>query len=142
MPNVRHPAVRSPSVVSGPGEPADTSRRRFFRSVAFQLALVEGAILAIVLSFMRILTSEYPSARAIARLTVAVAVGIFGFGALLEAIAAVKRPKPRGHARTDLPSTTAIIPAFLPNEESIILDTIEQHLRAGPPDLQLIVAYN
>src|SRR5258708_2154070 len=101
MPNVRHPPPRSPSIVSGPGEPAETSRLSFFRSVAFQLVLVEGAILAIVLSFLRILTSEYPSARSIARLAVAVAVGIFGFGALIEAIAAIKRPKPLGHARTD-----------------------------------------
>src|SRR5438445_10751332 len=133
---------RSVSVVTEADQAVGDSRLSFFRSVAVQLVLVEGAILAIVLSFMRILTSEYPNARASARLAVAIAVGIFGFGALIEAIAAGKTPKPRGRARTDLPPTTAIIPAFLPNEESIILDTIEQHLRAGPPDLQLIVAYN
>jgi len=144
MPSVGQSTLTSVSVVYEPdeAEAGETSRFGFFRSVTFQLLAVEGTILAIVLSFMRILTSEFPTTRAIVRLAVAVGVGIFGFGALIEAIAAIKRPIPRGHTALNFPPTTAIIPAYLPNEESIILDTIEQHLRAGPPDLQLIVAYN
>lgn len=142
MPSVKQSTVTSVAALSDAGEADRTSRNTPFRSVALQLALLEGGILAFVLISMQVITSEFSNARAIARLVVAVAVGIFGAGAMVEAVAAIRSPKPRPHPEAALPPTTAIIPAFLPNEASIILDTIEQHLRRGPPDLQLIVAYN
>lgn len=113
-----------------------------FRSIPFQLVLLEGGILATVLVVMSALTSEFPNARADSRLAVAVAIGIFATGGLIEAVAAIRVPKPYPGGEGVLPPTTAIIPAFLPNEESIILETIQQHLSVAGPDLQLIVAYN
>ncbi|MBA2283051.1 MAG: glycosyltransferase family 2 protein [Acidimicrobiia bacterium] len=72
----------------------------------------------------------------VAVLFLAAAVGF------IEALAALRMPKPPPHPEVPLPSTTAIIAAYLPNEADLIVETIEHHLQAGPPDLQVIVAYN
>jgi len=134
--------VVDPVVVSVAPDAVGGHRSTPFRSIAFQLVLLEGVILAIVLLVMNAVTSEFPNARAIARLAVAIMVGIFATEGLIEAVAAIRVPKPRGAPGATLPPITAIIPAYLPNEESIILETVEQHLRVAGPDLQLIVAYN
>ena len=112
------------------------------RHLALQLILLEGGVLAGVLIALNKLGSEVVEVHSALRLIVGVATGIFAAGGLVEAFAAVRAPALPPVPDRPLPRTTAIIPAYLPNEESIVLDTIAKHLRNGPPNHEVIVAYN
>jgi len=118
------------------------SRSRPLRHLALQLILLEGGVLAGVLIALNKLGSEAVEVHSALRLIVGVATGIFAAGGLVEAFAAVRAPALPPVPDRPLPRTTAIIPAYLPNEEPIVLDTIARHLRNGPPNHEVIVAYN
>jgi len=117
------------------------SRSRPLRQLALQLLLLEGGLLAVILILLN-KVGEAAEVHSTLRLVVGIATGIFAAGGLIEAFAAVRAPVLPPVPDRPLPRTTAIIPAYLPNEESIVLDTITKHLRNGPPNHQVIVAYN
>jgi len=117
------------------------SRSRPLRQLALQLLLLEGGLLAVILILLN-KVGEAAEVHSTLRLVVGIATGIFAAGGLIEAFAAVRAPVLPPVPDSPLPRTTAIIPAYLPNEESIVLDTITKHLRNGPPNHQVIVAYN
>jgi cellulose synthase/poly-beta-1,6-N-acetylglucosamine synthase-like glycosyltransferase len=118
------------------------SRSRPLRHLALQLVLLEGGVLGGVLIALNKLGSEAVEVHSALRLIVGIATGIFAAGGLVEAFAAVRAPALPPVPDQPLPKTSAIIPAYLPNEESIVLDTIAKHLRNGPPNHEVIVAYN
>lgn len=64
----------------------------------------------------------------------AATIWIEGFTALRET-----RPPPEP---TVLPSATAVIAAYLPNESDTIVETVEAFLEQDYPDLQVLLAYN
>jgi cellulose synthase/poly-beta-1,6-N-acetylglucosamine synthase-like glycosyltransferase len=117
------------------------SRSRPLRHLALQLLLLEGAVLGVVLILLN-KVGEAAEVHSTLRLIVGIATGIFAAGGLIEAFAAMRAPVLPPAPDKPLPRTTAIIPAYLPNEESIVLDTIATHLRNGPPNHEVIVAYN
>jgi cellulose synthase/poly-beta-1,6-N-acetylglucosamine synthase-like glycosyltransferase len=118
------------------------TRTRPLRHLGLQLLLLEGGVLAVVLIVLNKVGSEAAEVHSALRLVVGVATGIFAAGGLIEAFAAVRAPALPPVPDQPLPRTTAIIPAYLPNEESIVLDTIAKHLRNGPQNHEVIVAYN
>ena len=59
----------------------------------------------------------------------------------IEGIAALRRPSLPDEPRT-LPSASAIIAAYLPNEADTVLDTVWAFLRQDYPNLHIILAYN
>jgi cellulose synthase/poly-beta-1,6-N-acetylglucosamine synthase-like glycosyltransferase len=134
--------------MSGRRVPADDAsaarrRRRFVdRSVFLQLAVVEGVSIALLTVALTLLDDVSRYAFAVLKLAGACALGLFALYGVIEACAAMRKPKVPPVPRGPLPATTAIVPAYLPNEASIILETIAHHLTSGPADLQLIIAYN
>jgi cellulose synthase/poly-beta-1,6-N-acetylglucosamine synthase-like glycosyltransferase len=117
-------------------------RSRASRSIFLQLIALETGILASVLVIVAALDARAPGFRGALKVGVAAALGIYAVGGIAEAIAAWRAPKPPPAPDGPMPPTTAVIVAFLPNEASIILATVEHHLRSGPAGLQVIVAYN
>ncbi|HET6794195.1 MAG TPA: polyprenol phosphomannose-dependent alpha 1,6 mannosyltransferase MptB [Acidimicrobiales bacterium] len=118
-------------------------RRRFMELPALaQLAVVEGTSIVMLILGLVLLDDLAPAVFAVIKLGGVAALGLFALYGLSEAFAATRStrlpPLPPG----PLPPTTAIVPAYLPNEAPILVETIEHHLASGPPDLQLIVAYN
>jgi cellulose synthase/poly-beta-1,6-N-acetylglucosamine synthase-like glycosyltransferase len=75
-------------------------------------------------------------------MTVVIVLFSAAFVGFLEALAALRGLKRPPRPRGPLPPTTAIVAAYLPNEQDIIVETVLHHLRSGPADLQVIVAYN
>jgi cellulose synthase/poly-beta-1,6-N-acetylglucosamine synthase-like glycosyltransferase len=122
--------------------PFDRSRRLAVTSIGLQLAVLEGGIVLFVLILLDAVNAVSPILRGMLELAVAGALGVFAIAGLVEAAAAIKSPKPPPVPDEPMPKTTAIVPAYLPNEAPIILETIAHHLDNGPADLQLIVAYN
>jgi cellulose synthase/poly-beta-1,6-N-acetylglucosamine synthase-like glycosyltransferase len=119
-----------------------TGQTSFLARISVQLVLLEGGIVVLVVAVMAGLEAVSPAALGGLELVLAAALALFGIGALSEAVAAVRAPRPPPVPSASLSAVTGIIPAYLPNEASLILDTIARHLASGPPDLQLIVAYN
>ena len=131
--------THSPTIVR---DVVTSTRTRPLRHLGLQLLLLEGGVLAVVLIVLNKVGSEAAEVHSALRLVVGVATGIFAAGGLIEAFAAVRAPALPPVPDKPLPRTTAIIPAYLPNEESIVLDTIATHLRNGPANHEVIVAYN
>jgi len=117
-------------------------RSSLFSSITVQLLMMEASIVAMVLVGIEVLDTAFPGSREMLRLAVASAIGVFAIGGIVEALAAVRATTSPPESTTPMPSTTGIIAAYLPNEAPIIVDTVAHHLRTGPPDLELIVAYN
>lgn len=128
-----------------PALPSRAARVRQYllsRSVVAQLLVLEGGILAVVLIGLSELDAASHTAFMLLKLVVASSLCFYAIYGLIEAIAAFRMRQPPPGPELPLPSTTAIVPAYLPNEAEIIMETARHHLATGPRDLQLIVAYN
>lgn len=106
--------------------------------LVLEAALVVGGLVAVVgLEWIA------PGTARLIAVAVATLLAISALGGLLEALAAIRLPEPPPASRVGArPAVTGIIAAYLPNEAEIIVETVIHHLRVGPADLQLIVAYN
>lgn len=104
--------------------------------------MLEGSFLPIVLVGFSHVGSEAPEVQSVLRLIVAIATGVFAAGGLVEGSPLCARRRFHRPRTNRCRRQAAIISAYLPNEESIVLDTIATHLRNEPPNHQVIVAYN
>jgi len=126
-----------------PGQVASARPRHFFQQpVLIQLAVVEALTIGVLSIALAILDDAEPGAFALVKLAGACALGLFAVYAVVEAGAASRSPQPPPAGRGPAPRPTAIIPAYLPNEAPIIVETLMHHLTTGPSNLQLILAYN
>ena len=122
-------------------------RRRFLdRPVIFQLLVLEAITVSIVTFAVSMLNDASHYAFDVLKLAGACALGLFALYGVFEAIAAMRTPRlpalPGGTTPGPTPAATAIVPAYLPNEAGIIVETVMHHLTTGPSDLQVIIAYN
>ena len=118
-------------------------RRRFLdRPVIFQLLVLEAVTISIVTFAVSMLNDASHYAFDVLKLAGACCLGLFALYGVFEAIAAMRVPRMPALPDGPAPAATAIVPAYLPNEAAIILETVMHHLTTGPPDLQIIIAYN
>ena len=118
-------------------------RRRFLdRPVIFQLLVLEAVTISIVTFAVSLLNDASHYAFDVLKLAGACCLGLFALYGVFEAIAAMRVPRMPALPDGPAPGATAIVPAYLPNEAAIILETVMHHLTTGPPDLQIIIAYN
>ncbi|HSF61063.1 MAG TPA: glycosyltransferase [Gaiellaceae bacterium] len=76
-----------------------------------------------------------------AYLVIVVALGITALAIWAEGIAALRRPRPPAEPAV-LPTATAVVAAYLPNEAETVMETVESLLAQDYPELQVILAYN
>jgi cellulose synthase/poly-beta-1,6-N-acetylglucosamine synthase-like glycosyltransferase len=118
-------------------------RRHFFElPIVQQILLVEGVTVGVVTLAVTKLDDVSRYSFNVVKLAGACALGMFALYSVIEAIAAMRSPRLPPAPEGPRPPVTAVIPAYLPNEATIIVDTVVHHLTTGPSDLQLIVAYN
>lgn len=136
-----HPLVATVAV--RPSVATNRPRRFSLDSLALQLVVVEGAVFSALLYGLWILNRWSPAARSGIELIVTVALALFSISGLATGLAAVRRVRrPEAPSDAARPAVSAVIPAYLPNEESILLGTIDAHLATAPDRYQLVVAYN
>jgi len=70
-----------------------------------------------------------------------VGLGLTALAIWAEGFAALRRPEPPPEPEV-LPSATAVIAAYLPNEADTVVETVEAFLAQDYPDFQVILAYN
>ena len=70
-----------------------------------------------------------------------VGLGLTAAAIWMEGFAALRGPELPEEPDT-LPSATAVIAAYLPNEAATVVETVEAFLRQDYPELQVILAYN
>ena len=131
--------VAAATTVSVAGGGKDRSRLGL---IGIQLAMLEGAIFAVAGGMVWYLHVVRPQDRALLEVWLAGTLGLFSLSALLIAASATRRTHPPASNGEPLPPVTALIPAYLPNEAPILLETIQAHLRNGPDDMQILVVYN
>ena len=131
------------AIVSVPFTPPARPRRPFLdRAVLFQLLVIESIVITLLTVSLSVLDAVSHYAYNVLKLSGACALGLFALYAVVEAVAAMRQPPVPPAPDGPLPPTTAIVPAYLPNEAAIIMETAAHHLATGPPDLQVIIAYN
>lgn len=112
------------------------------RSVLLQLAVLESVTIAFLTFAVTMLDDVSRYSFMVLKLAGACALGLFALYGVIEACAAMRPPRIPPVPDGSLPPTTAIVPVYLPNEASIILETAAHHLTTGPAELQVIIAYN
>jgi hypothetical protein len=100
-------------------------RRRFLdRPVIFQLAVLEAVTISILTFAVSMLNDASHFAFDVLKLAGACALGLFALYGVFEAIAAMRTPRLPALPDGPMPGATAIVPAYLPNEAGIIIETV------------------
>lgn len=131
---------RAPEISTS--RPAPQPQKKKSRSVVREVLTLEICLFVCGLVLLVVLNAVAPGARALLELALAGSLAAFSAASLVIALAALPSTRLPKRTSAGLPATTAIVAAYLPNESTVLADSIRAHLRNGPDDLRLIVAYN